>query len=346
MNDVWTMIKNTHLPVVLYGTGNAADLLLSIMEKKRISISGVFASDSFVRKRTFHSFKVLSYSDAKRIFGRMCVVMAFGSQDMSVIESVEKIAEENEFYCPSLLLDEEGNPFSGEYYEKHIDEIKCVRDVLSDERSRVIYDSIFYYRLTGKIEYLLPVEEDEEKSWRELSLSSSEVFVDCGAYNGDTILRFLRLTEGKYNRIIGIEPDRRNFRKGEKNLSGIERIKLYNTLLSDEKGKVLFSSDKGRGNSNNDNGEEREATTIDILLGDEEPTLMKFDVEGSEEKVLEGAKETIGKYKPKLILSVYHRIDDFWRLTAKVKELNSGYSRFILRTSHSIPDWDIILLIE
>ncbi len=346
MNDVWTMMKNTTLPVVLYGTGNAADLLLSIMEEKGIRISGVFASDAFVRKRTFHSFKVLSYSDARRIFGRMCVVMGFGTQDMRVIESVKKIAAENEFYCPSLLLDKDGSPFCGEYYENHTTEIKAVRDILSDERSRGIYDAVFSYRLTGNIEYLLPVEEDGEESWKELSFSPHEVFVDAGAYNGDTILRFLSLTDGKYCKIIGIEPDRRSFRKAEKNLSEKERITLYNTLLSDKEGKVLFSSGKGRGNSNTENGDERETTTIDELLGDERPTLMKFDVEGEEEKVLEGARRTIEKYKPRLILSVYHRIDDFWRLIAKVKELNRGYSRFILRTSHSIPDWDIIVLIE
>lgn len=346
MNDVWNAMKNTTLPVVLYGTGNAADLLLSIMEEKGIRINGVFASDAFVRRRTFHSFKVLSYSEARRIFGRMCVVMGFGTQDLGVIESVRKIATENEFYCPSLLLDKDGAPFCGEYYEKHIDEIKAVRDMLSDERSRVIYDAIFAYRLTGNIEYLLPIEEDGEESWKELSFSSDEFFLDAGAYNGDTILRFLSLTGGKYSKIVGIEPDTRSFRKAEKNLSGKERIKLYNTLLSDKEGKALFSSGKGRGNSNNENGEERETTTIDNLLKDEIPTLMKFDIEGEEEKALEGARRTIGKYKPRLILSVYHRIDDFWRLIAKVKELNAGYSRFILRTSHSIPDWDIILLIE
>lgn len=346
MNDVWTMIKNTTLPVVLYGTGDASDLLISIMERKGIRISGVFVSDGFVRSRTFHSFKVLSYSDCRHIFGRMCVVMGFGTQNRRVIESVLKIAGENEFYCPSLLLDDNGSPFDSVYYEKHFSQIEWVRKTLTDDRSREVLDAVLSYRLTGKIEYLMPLEEDEEKSWGKLGLSLSEYFVDCGAYSGDTVQRFIKLTGGRYSKIVAIEPDNRSYKKAVKNLSGIEGISLYNTLLSDKNERVFFSSGEGRGNSRRKEGEERISTTLDELLQGEVPTLIKLDVEGDEEKALEGGRETIKKFKPKLILSVYHRIDDFWRLIRKVKELNSHYSRFTLCVSPSIPDWDIVLLID
>lgn len=346
MHDFWRSIKDTTLPVVLYGTGDAAERLLSLMEKRGVRINGVFASSGFVRSRTFHAFRVLSYEDARHIFGRMCVVMGFGTQDRRVIEDIKKIARENEFYCPSLLCDNNGVPFNEEYYLSHLCDYERFRNLLTDTKSREILDSLIRYRLTGDVTNLYSIWEDEKKSWGLLNITENETFVDVGAYNGDTILRFIEMTGEKYTKIIGIEPDMRSFLRAVKNTEGRERITLYNSLLSDREERVLFSSGEGRGNTRSISGSMRETTTLDILLENETPTIIKFDAEGDEEKILEGGRKTIGKYKPDLILSVYHRIDDFWRLGDKVREINPSYSRFTLRCSPSIPDWDIILLVE
>lgn len=346
MSDFWGRIKATELPVVLYGTGDAADRLVSLMEQRGVRINGVFASDSFVRRRTFHSFKVLSYTEARRIFGRMCIVMGFGTHEKNVIEEIKKIVLDNEFYCPSLLLDECGNPFGEEYYFAHRKDFDEFRELLTDSRSREILDAIIRYRLSGDITHLYDIWEDEKISWSNLSLGKDETFVDIGAYNGDTIMRFLSLTGSAYKKIIGFEPDSRSFRKAEKNLEGMERITLYNTLLSDREESVMFSLGEGRGNTRSEKGREVSTTTLDIILDSEKPTIIKFDAEGDEEKILLGGRRIIEEYKPKLILSVYHRIDDFWRLTRVLKKINPSYSRFTLRCARAIPDWDIILLCE
>lgn len=346
MVDFWERVKTTKKPIVLYGTGRAADRIIALLKERGKRISGVFSSDERVGERTFHSFKVLSYSEAKHIFGDMFIVMGFGTQNPGVIETVERIYEENEFYCPSLLLDENGFPFDSVYYEKHKADFDYFRLSLTDDRSRKIFDNIILFRLTGDIKYLLPIGEDEKTSWRAISFSSSETFVDVGAYTGDTILRFLEMTDSRYNRIIGFEPDKRSYEKALRNLRGKERIMLYNTLLSDRNEKTLFSEKKGRGNTHTLDGEERCTSTLDEMLSGESPSIIKFDAEGDEEKILEGGRKTISINKPALILSVYHRIDDFWRLMKKVKEINPDYSRFTLSISRSIPDWDIILIIQ
>lgn len=346
MSDFWGRIKETELPVILYGTGDAADKLLSLMGKRGVRISGVFASDSFVRRRTFHSFRVLSYADARRIFGRMCIVMGFGTHEKSVIEDIRKIASENEFYCPSLLIDEDGNPFDEEYYLSHLGDFNEFRETLSDERSREILDAVVRYRLSGEITNLYGIWEDDKTSWGNLNIGKAETFVDVGAYNGDTIMRFLDMTGYAYEKIIAIEPDRRSFRKAERNLGGMERVVLYNTLLSDREEKVMFSIGEGRGNVRSLEGKEITTTTLDSILENEKPTIIKFDAEGDEEKILEGGRRIIRECKPKLILSVYHRIDDFWRLLHIVRKINPAYSKFTLRCARAIPDWDIILLVQ
>lgn len=347
MSDFWDSIKKTTLPVVLYGTGDAADKLISIMNERGIRISGVFASSGFVRERTFHSFKVLSYENARRIFSRMAVVMAFGTQRVDVIESIKKIADENEFYLPSLLLDESNSPFDRAYYEKHEEDFQFFRSSLTDERSREVYDAVISFRLSGNIYDILPVEEDDETIWRNISYKDDDTFVDIGAYDGDTVLRFLKLSDNRYRKIIAIEPDGKSFKKAEKNLEKVDNLTLYNTLLSDNEELSPFISGRGRGNTTINGGDgEKRATTLDLLLHNEEPTIIKIDAEGAEEKILDGGRRTIARCKPKIILSVYHRIDDFYRLLRKVKEINPSYSKFTLRLSYSLPDWDIVLIVE
>ncbi len=346
LEDFWSRIRKTELPVVLYGTGDAADKLIEHLGRIGVRICGVFASSSFVRNRTFHSFRVLSYADARRIWGRMAVVMGFGTHDRETIGNIREIASENEFYCPCLLLDGNGLPFSGHYYSEHRKDYDRARNLLTDERSRRVYDAIISFRLTGDISYLLPVEEDEKESWSNIHFTSDETFVDIGAYDGDTVERFLEMTDGRYREIVAFEPDGRSFRKAQKRLAGKERVTLLNALLSDRVESVPFSRGEGRGNTRMMEGEERTTATLDISLVGKRPTLLKFDAEGDEEKILEGGRMVIGKYRPRLILSVYHRIDDFWRLPDKVLNLNSGYTKFTLRAAHAIPDWDIILLVE
>ena len=47
---MWDRIKRTDKPVVLYGTGNAAERILNELDVRGIRASGIFASDRPNRK--------------------------------------------------------------------------------------------------------------------------------------------------------------------------------------------------------------------------------------------------------------------------------------------------------
>ena len=52
MTDIREKLKKLRTPVVLYGTGDGADRLIDDLNKLGVAVSGVFASDGFVRERT------------------------------------------------------------------------------------------------------------------------------------------------------------------------------------------------------------------------------------------------------------------------------------------------------
>ena len=68
------------------------------------------------------------------------------------------------------------------------------------------------------------------------------------------------------------------------------------------------------------------------------PVLIKLDVEGSEYDVVSGALKTISKFKPLLLISVYHNPRDFFEIKPMVSQANPEYRfkfRYLCPTSPS-----------
>ena len=114
---------------------------------------------------------------------------------------------------------------------------------------------------------------------------------------------------------------------------------VNNSPFAGREGKFVTSSKKsGRMAALNDqNGAEVAVTSVDEI--DRSPTYIKTDIEGFEERMLNGAKETL-KTKPKLNLAAYHRTGDFFRLILQINRLNPDYMIY-LRKHPYIPCWDL-----
>ena len=75
--ELWNYLKTATKPIVLYGMGNGADKIINVLTKYGIQISGVFASDGFVRDKYFHNFKISSYRELKEKFGDIYLLLYF-----------------------------------------------------------------------------------------------------------------------------------------------------------------------------------------------------------------------------------------------------------------------------
>lgn len=168
-----------------------------------------------------------------------------------------------------------------------------------------------------------------------------DIVFDIGAYVGDTALWFSKAV-GPQGKVYAFEPEPSNFAKLKANL---ERNKVTNVIplqlaLSENEGEMRVSS--GAGSSvitQAGTGKSVKVTTIDNFLEvNKLPRVdfIKMDVEGHELKVLKGAHETIGAFKPSLALSVYHRGDDLIELPKFLLELDPDYRFYLGQCS---PGW-------
>lgn len=335
--SLWEKLKETKKPIYLYGTGNGADKILDILNEKDIKVSGIFASDGFVRSRVFRGFDVCSYSAAKEKDPEMVVLMAFGSEREDVRENVLRIKNEQEFYCPDVPLYGEGL-FDFSYFEENREEAEKIFSLLADEKSKEVYENIINAKISGDISYLISSETTAKEEYEILNLSSNEIFMDLGAYRGDTIAEFLSFADS-YEKIYAVEPDTKTYKKLLENTKELN-IECVNAAIYNKDETLFMQSNKGRGTSVSDSGTQFPGRSVDSILNSQKVTFIKMDVEGSEALAIDGAKESIKNYKPKLKIAAYHRNEDLFSIPLKVLSIRDDYKLYV-RHRPSFPAWDV-----
>jgi len=224
------------------------------------------------------------------------------------------------------------------YYAEHDDEIRRVRALL-DPEGREEFDRQMRLRL-GDVSDQVINSGVQYFGENLLQLNRKEVFIDCGAYDGDTIVEFRRATDDHFDRIIAFEPDPENFTALRSAVNGDSRITLQPYATGARRERVHFIL-SGTGSRISSAGTcEVQTITLDEALAGVAPTCMKFDIEGSEPDALEGGRETIARHRPKLAVCLYHLPDHLWSIPLRLSELLPD-SRFTLRT-YCADGWDCV----
>ena len=116
--DIWQFLAEDKKPVVIYGMGNGAEKIISVLKKYGVKVAAVFASDDFVRGHSFLGYKVEKYSDICNKFNDFNVVLAFATHIDSVLENIKRINGEHKVFAPDVPVAGD-SIFTKEYFEKN-----------------------------------------------------------------------------------------------------------------------------------------------------------------------------------------------------------------------------------
>ena len=334
----WEKIKESTLPVVVFGMGNGADRVIDEFNRLGITVKGVTASDDFVRGQSFRGFKVKKLSEFD---GDFIIAVAFATCIPEVMNRIYSLCEKYRVIVPCVPVfgDE---IFNRDFIERNKDGINAAYDLFDDE-SKKIFAGCVNFMFGGELEVLKEITTDKDEIFGGVfSMGKNESFLDLGAYRGDTVEEFLRYCGGEYGEIIALEPDRRTFKKLCAYLENVPRSTAVQKAIYSEKITLTFSSKAGRQSTISDRGEQVETATVDEICKDKEITYIKMDVEGAEKEALDGAVQTLKTQKPKLNIALYHRSADIFELPLKIAEINPNY-KFHIRRHPYIPCWDMNL---
>lgn len=339
--SVWEYIKRCEKPIALYGMGDGAEKIMRAMQKVGRKPDAVFASDGFARHNNFCGYIVKNLSEVEKEYDDFLILLSFASERPEVLELIYSVAQKHELLAPDVPVINDSELFDLEFLNKNAEKIQKTYDMLADEHSKKVFADCINYKISGKIEYLKRCETPKKEVYENLVRpNKNETYVDLGAYNGDTVREFLSFTDKSYKTIHAVEPDIKNFRKLQKNCEGLENLYLHNKGIHNKKDTLFFENKAGRNSALSQKGKIAvEVDSVDNLCFDFKPTIIKFDVEGAEKEALLGCEKTIKEYKPRLMVSAYHRSEDLFELPLLISFLNPEYKLY-MRHHPYIPCWE------
>lgn len=134
-------------------------------------------------------------------------------------------------------------------------------------------------------------------------IHGGDVVVDVGAFVGDHTLAYANLANGGC--VYAFEPNEVTFKALVKNMAPYRHVKPIQAGLSDKMSSAQVSQDPNWGGVYLTEAKKGDTKTMTLdSMGLERLNFMKIDAEGFEVKVLRGARETLKRCRPALVIEV------------------------------------------
>ena len=234
---------------------------------------------------------------------------------------------------------------SKKYFEENISRVERNEYSLFDERSRRVYRALINYRITHHRTYMKGIVDNPRMMYFDQDImewGKKEFFLECGGYDGDTLIVIRNLMEQK-----GIEwgalcfecdPDNYKLLKRNVSINNLnDNVEIIQKATWDETTELNFSCAMEQSSRVSDGGSLTVlADTIDNMISDslllrcfERVSFIIMDVEGAEMNSLMGAHNTISTYHPRLAISIYHSDSDMVSIIEYIHDNWPFYRLFV-----------------
>jgi FkbM family methyltransferase len=226
------------------------------------------------------------------------------------------------------------------------DAIREACRIWSDDASRREFLAQIRWRLELDFDGLpRPVKHETYFPDDLIELKPDEAFIDCGAFDGDTVRAFLKRQGESFASIDSFEPDPANFKRLEQAVSLLpeairEKVRVHPYAVGARTETVHFNAQANESSSVGNGALEVRCVDLDHFLSGRAPTFVKMDIEGFEPEALQGASTLIRRHVPFLAICVYHSQDHVWRIPLSVRSLSEEYRLFL--RPHLLEVWDLV----
>jgi FkbM family methyltransferase len=355
--------------IVLCGAGVVGKIALDGLRKLGLEPRAFADNNPALWSHTVQGVPVISPAEAVTRFGPECAFVVTIYNGSVVRRQLAGLG------CPTIV------PFDALFFKypdqflphlnldlpfelfRQADQVAKAFDLWVDDESRAEYIAQLRYITSldssGTLDRLPP--EDTYFPADLVHCGNDEVFVDCGAFDGDTLQEFLKRCGGSFRQAFAIEPDPDTFGRLQTYLSSVgpeirDKVRTHHTALGHTSGPVAFKA-CGTVYSQVTSGSgsraymptvdartasiEMNCATLDELLEGWVPTFIKMDIEGAELDALKGARRTIQSASAVLAICNHHTLDDLWKVPLAIHELSGGQYQLYLRR-HGEDCWEVM----
>lgn len=335
--EILEQLKNSSKRVYVYGSAKYAEVVVEFLQNHDITVEGILVDEKYLNEKAI-----------------VCGLKVYAIERLDDLESinivigfcnVDKARFLRDSFCllktNVFLLWEpvELYHWDEEYIHRNEDVLNEIYNALADNHSKEILRLLIEAKLNHRIGKLLDY-ADNKQYFNELTYEcdpENEIFVDCGAYVGDTIEKYCRFTGNRYKKIYALEPDAENFATMKRNLGKTDKIDMVCSGAWNKRDILCFEPDGSSSCIQQSGNKEISVISIDELVKGEEVSFIKMDIEGAEIPALEGARNTITSNIPKLAICCYHKEDDIvdiYRFLKSIEHNQKGYKMYLRHHSN------------
>lgn len=343
--------EENQFEVYIYGAGGGSYWTKKLLDKHNIPVK--FIIDKNINAKEKHlDTPVISFEkmlELNKIIN-FKVLISSPKFESEIREELEQYLDNSRIYSFECELYDSFIPNMSEY-KKYLDsnkeKFKEIYLSLADDFSRTTLKEVLMGRISGKWEHFKNVYAPNQYFCEDIiRLTEGEIMLDVGASYADTLEDILKRTNNKFKKIYCFELDKECIEKIEKvkKDTQLDNIEIINKGAWNKADTLTFTSNPTQGrskiiDSNSESNQVFKVETIDIdSVIDNGVTFIKMDIEGAELKALEGAKEVIKKYKPRLAICVYHKIEDIIDIYDYITKLVPEYKVYLRHHNISGPE--------
>lgn len=318
--------------VYIYGDGAGGENVRKLFAWYGIVSDGMVVNRKYLKENS----NTLCLEDViAREDNPINLIIAFrGYSPENLICYKEKINNVIDMDCWAGVGIEEEGEWSFQWIKQNAQAFQSLYDKLEDDLSRQTFLAYLNQKISFDYKYLETVKQPFQYFDEEINkMTEHEVFVDCGAYDGDSAMDFIRALRRRgymtYDEIISCEPDPDNYARLK--ARNLERHTCIQSGVSDKCGVLHFAKGDTSSRCTEDGDLSVEVDTIDNIMAENagKVTMIKMDIEGAELNALHGAEETIRKHKPLLAVCVYHKREDLLTIPQYVESIVPDYKVYL-----------------
>lgn len=331
--------------VFVYGAGGIGRQLASVLSRRGVTVAGFLDIRGDAARAGLHLPVYVPGREpggaAQRASMHVVVGVFNPDADPRAIDALLRgggYGAATSFYdAHAALASELGDQYwltDRRWWSENAERIAACASLWADERSRLAFEDMMRFRVTGDLNALrAPDEGPPYFDGTVPRVRDGSRFVDCGAFDGDTV-RAGRLEGVQFDSVRAFEPDPTNFAALARWAAEAEvrDLELFPCGVSDRTRQLRFSAGRGLASAITESGETViQCVSLDDALPHADVTDVKMDIEGAEVDALQGAERLIRRCRPRLAVCVYHSPSHLWDVPAWLDGLGLGY-RFYLRT--------------
>lgn len=340
--------KKGNSQVIIMGAGYAMPAIARILNKNGFNIVAICDSDLQKRGQIFIGIKCCAIDEAIALYPNAQIVIASPRYFAEIKRELSEKVLENQI----VDLDLDNTHYFYKYEFKsflnhNISRFEFVLSLLDSESKNTFYKVLLAHSSGRRLDFVNASTGQEDWYLFKTLLESrhNSIFIDCGAYTGDTISLFLEASRIQPKKVIAYEPEPQSFGYLEKYLAetnvGYEaHMKGLAAYCNKRMLRVedVYSAFTEKPNHSGD------IEVESVCLDDIEPSIVdadiiiKMDIEGGEYDALLGARQIITKHRPRLAICLYHKVEDLVRIAELLYSLQPDYKFHVKHQSTGCTD--------